>query len=437
MESVQQLQGIFLGNRGESFKCFISTLLKKGSVTTKYIKMLTDIDAMRIYGSAFTSEVVDPHNNYQVLEQVGDLAANKFINNYMYSRFPQLDCTSGVAVVARLRIKYGAKNSFAEIARKLGFWEFISATNDLRQRKMKPLLEDVLEAFIGATERIIDNRKRIGVGYAIVYDILASIFDEMEISLKYEDLYDGKTRIKELFDMHEGVLGPLVYKDQKRDLVQQSTVFRVKGGKYEEKTESNGNITVNKNKIIGGQYIKIGEGTASLKADAQQNAALDALSTLEKQGWSKPVPLIYQIFNKGKDVKADVYDCDAVQKRWGSDINILQYTKEKTKYQIKYQSTPLLFYCMLRSNTGVESCMNMGANPNIADTEGMFAVDLLLIGKVDEKLLEDILKVMTKKTIPSGAEPILKVHKSVFNMYFPQYVGDYFKTMVDKFVLVE
>ena len=62
-----------------------------------------------------------------------------------------------------------------------------------------------------------------------------------------------------------------------------------------------------------------------------------------------------------------------------------------------------------------------GANPNIADTEGMFAVDLLLIGKVDEKLLEDI----------------LKVHKSVFNMYFPQYVGDYFKTMVDKFVLVE
>ena len=44
---------------------------------------------------------------------------------------------------------------------------------------------------------------------------------------------------------------------------------------------------------------------------------------------------------------------------------------------------------------------------------------------------------MTKKTIPSGAEPILKVHKSVFNMYFPQYVGDYFKTMVDKFVVVE
>jgi hypothetical protein len=92
---------------------------------------------------------------------------------------------------------------------------------------------------------------------------------------------------------------------------------------------------------------------------------------------------------------------------------------------------------MLRSNSGIECCMKMGADPNIPDTEGMFAADLLLIGKVDEKLLEDILKVMTKKTIPSGVPTILKVHKSVFNMYFPQYVGDYFKTVVDKFVLEE
>ena len=430
MDSVQQLQGIYLGNRKELFKCFISSLLKKGNVTTKYIKMLTEDDAMRVYGCAFTSEVVDPDNNYQVLEQVGDLAANKFINNYMYSRFPQLDCTAGVAVVARLRIKYGAKNSFSEIARKLGFWEFISATNDLRQRKMKPLLEDVLEAFIGATERILDNRKRVGVGYAIVYDILASIFDEMEISLKYEDLYDGKTRIKELFDTHEGVLGPLVYKDQKCDLLQKSIIYRVKGGKYEEKTEINGNITFNKNKIIGGQYIKIGEGTASLKADAQQNAAVDALYTLEKQGWSKPIPLIYQIFNKGKDVKTDVYDCNYIQKRWGTDVNILQSTKEKTKYQIKYQSTPLVSYCMLRSNSGIECCMKMGADPNIPDTEGMFASDLLLIGKVDEKMLEESLKVLSQKTL-------LKVHRSVFDMYFHQYLGDYFKTVVDQFVLID
>ena len=140
--------------------------------------------------------------------------------------------------------------------------------------------------------------------------------------------------------------------------------------------------------------------------------------------------MIYQIFNKGKDVKAEVYDCDAIQKRWGTDVNVLQSTKEKTKYQIKYQSTPLVYYCMLRSNSGIESCMKMGADPNIPDTEGMFASDLLLIGKVDEKMLEDALKVLSQKTL-------LKVHRLVFDMYFRQYVADYFKTVEDKFVLVE
>ena len=140
--------------------------------------------------------------------------------------------------------------------------------------------------------------------------------------------------------------------------------------------------------------------------------------------------MIYQIFNKGKDVKADVYDCNYIQKRWGTDLNILQSTKEKTKYQIKYQSTPLVSYCMLRSNSGIKSCMKMGADPNIPDTEGMYASDLLLIGKVDDKMLEDALKVLSQKTI-------LKVHRSVFDMYYHQYVGDYFKTVEAKFLLVD
>ena len=194
--SHDEQKGIHFGSRGSDFKALISSLLRKGGLKSKYIKMLTDPEAMKIYGCAFTSELVDSDNNYQVLEQVGDLSGNKFIVNYMYERFPQLDCAEGVKVVARLLINYGAKESFCEIARKLGFLEFISATNDLRQRKMKPLLEDVFEAFLGATERILDRRKRVGVGYAIVHDILTSIFNEMHISLRYEDLYDAKTRLK-------------------------------------------------------------------------------------------------------------------------------------------------------------------------------------------------------------------------------------------------
>lgn len=429
--SHDEQKGIYLGSRGSDFKALISSLLRKGGLKSKYIEMLTDPEAMKIYGCAFTSELVDPVNNYQVLEQVGDLSGNKFIVNYMYERFPQLDCAEGVKVVARLRINYGAKESFCEIARKLGFWEFISATNDLRQRKMKPLLEDVFEAFLGATERILDSRKRVGVGYAIVHDILASIFNEMDISLRYEDLYDAKTRLKELFDLHESSLGPLVYKEQKQDMITFVTAFRVHGGKYAEKTDKFGNITVDKKRIVGGKYIKIGEGSAALKADGEQNAAAAALDLLKKQGWSKPVPSVYTRFNNASDEKEASLDTQTIKKLWGSDVNALQTTREKSKYQSKYQSTPLALYCRTRKIDGVKACLDLGADHNVPDSEGMFPTDLLFIGKTDESVVKKILKCMFEKT------DTLKMHQQVFTVYFTGYVDDYFGKIVEKLVLID
>ena len=411
MSIYEEQKGIYLGSRGDDFKELINGVLKKGNLRKKYRKMLTDESSMEVYASAFTSELVDPDNNYQVLEQIGDLTGNKFIVNYMYERFPQLDYAEGVKVVARLRINYGAKQSFSEIASKLGFWPFISATNDLRQRKMKPLLEDVFEAFLGATERILDRKKRVGVGYAIVYDILATIFDEMDISLRYEDLYDAKTRLKELFDLHEDRLGPLVYKEQKRDMITISSVFRVEGGKY----------------------IKIGEGSAALKADAQQHAAAVALETLNKQGWVKPVPPIYRRFNND-DKKTDFdSEFESLIKDFSSqtvDINSLQSTREKTKYQSKYQSTSLAVYCRKRSVPCVKALMELGADPNIPDSDGMYPTDLLFIGKVDEKIVSTIVKLLS--TTPKGVQKLL-VSRQVKNMYISSYVSE----IIDKVIEVE
>ena len=418
-------EGIYFGSRGKDFQELIAGILKKSKVCSKYVKILTGPESMKVYASAFTSELVDPDNNYQVLEQVGDLTGNKFIVNYMYERFPQLDCVEGVKVVARLRINYGAKQSFSDIARKLGFWDFISATNDLRQRRMKPLLEDVFEAFLGATERIIDRKKRVGVGYAIVYDILASIFDEMEISLRYEDLYDSKTRLKELFDMYESSLGPLVYNEKRQELLTVSTVYRVSGGHYEVRP----NGSLNKKRIIGGSYVKIGEGVAALTSAAQQKAAAVALETLNNEGWAKPVPRVYKLFDTGEDKKKEIVTVKSVKEKWGSDMDILQDTKEKTKYQSKYQSTPLAMYCQQRNIMGVKACITLKSNPNIADTEGMYATDLLFIGEVDEGIVEEILKTL----VLTGQ---VKISDAVFKMYYTQYVGEYFGTVVGNFLIV-
>ena len=110
-------------------------------------------------------------------------------------------------------------------------------------------------------------------------------------------------------------------------------------------------------------------------------------------------------------------------------MNALQLTKDKNKYQSKYQSTPLALYCRNRNTSGVTVCLELGANPNIPDSEGMYPIDLLLIGKTDENKVGAILKNIIKKGD-------LKISRQVFDTYFRCYIGEYFGTIVDKLIIL-
>ena len=264
---------IYLGPRDSSFKELIKKTLEKGNLDPKYIDTLLSEENMHSYAKVFTSKEVNPQNNYETFEQMGDGAAANFLSSYFYKRFPQLDCAIGVKVVARLKINYGAKESFYPIAEKLGFWQYISASTEERLRKKKSLLEDVLEAFLGATQWILDNETRVGVGYAIAYDILKSIFDEIKISLKYDDLYDNKTKLKEIFDANKN-LGALSYKSSRENQITTTKAYR----------KSNS------------QEIFLGEGRSALQKDAEQKAAGKAIIALERQGYKKKIPPEYDYF---------------------------------------------------------------------------------------------------------------------------------------------
>ena len=270
---------IYYGNRDDNFKSTIFSVFTKGNLKEQYTQWLMSNESLKIFNDVFTSNTANVLENYEVYEQLGDITVNKFIVWYMYKRFPQLNCTQGVKIVARLRINYCSKKSFAMIADSLGFWNYITASEDERNHNKKPLLEDTLEAFFGAIEYIIDKHTLIGVGYAVVFDILDTIFNNLHISLKYEDLYDAKTRLKELFDYLGDKLGSIKYEDDRNadEKITLSCVYQ---------------ITPHNNRI------KIGEGTASLKADAQQRAAQKAISFLKQQGYFKPVPEEYALFNK-------------------------------------------------------------------------------------------------------------------------------------------
>jgi dsRNA-specific ribonuclease len=290
---------IYSGPRNASFKNMITNILKQSKLKQKYISELTDEKSLQIYDQAFTAASANPIKNYEIYEQIGDLTVNKFIVWYAYKRFPQLECPLGVKVVARLRINYGSRQSFSEIAEKLNFWPFISADEEERNKKKKDLLEDALEAFIGCTEQILDKKYRPGVGYGIVYDILSSIFNKIPMSLAYNDLYDAKTRLKELFDLHKDNLGTWTYIDTREELLAESKIYQVPPGSSNQPLKQQTGPT--KQDFIlkpQPQWILLGSGKAAKKADAQQRAAEEGLKTLNSKGWIKEIPQEYHLFTQ-------------------------------------------------------------------------------------------------------------------------------------------
>jgi dsRNA-specific ribonuclease len=301
---------IYNGIRGQAFKSMISNILSRGRIKPKYIDVLTSVESLKQYDQAFTSSYLDKKNNYERFEQIGDVTANKFLIWYIYRRFPQLDCTEGVKVAARIKINYGSRAMFAPVADKLGLWPYISALTEGTERNVyyrntnkKDLLEDVFESFIGCTEYLLDKNFRIGVGYAIVYDILKSIYDEIDISLRYEDLYDAKTRIKETFDMYKD-LGSWQFievreKEENKEFgITKSYVYQVPLGN--PNTRPIRVKTGNKPDEVVYQpqpgWVLLGTGTASRKNDAQQHAASQALINLKRKGWYKSPPSEYEYF---------------------------------------------------------------------------------------------------------------------------------------------
>lgn len=283
---MEDIEEIYYGSRGDDFKALINKLLIKGKLKKKYIDLLTNEKNIQIYDDLFTSDKVRKGiHNYQFYETIGDAVAGNFLVDYSFDRFPFLQNEEGVQVVARIVIAYGAKKTFAPIAEKLGFWPFISSSQEDRNRNKVDLLEDVFEAFIGGTSFILNEQFRRGVGFGICYDILESIFNELPMSLRYEDLFDPKTRLKEIFDANKE-LGQLTYKEKVEN--------NDKG--YRITTSTAYQIPPKSN-----QLVAIGTGTAATKDNAQPRAAEQGIKYLNSRGFVKPLsPLFVEISTMDK-----------------------------------------------------------------------------------------------------------------------------------------
>lgn len=192
---------ITYGDRETKFRNFISSLLIKCCLPLELIKdILEDSELFEKYCSVFTHKSADKESNYEFYELLGDQTMNKLILWYLKDRFPYLSNSNGVKVLSRLKINLVSKQSYSLWAKSLGFMEFISCDKEIVRKHESSLLEDCLEAFCGLTEEIIDHKIRGYSGVYFIAKLLEDLLDNQRISLKYSELYDSITRLKETFD---------------------------------------------------------------------------------------------------------------------------------------------------------------------------------------------------------------------------------------------
>lgn len=255
---------MYKADRKSKFLKKIVEVLRNCFIEEYYIKIIISKKYRETLISAFTSPSFDEEKNYEFFEQLGDVTVNKCIVQFFHTNYEQLNNKKGTAIVARLRINYGSKNYLYKFAEKLGFWDFISSSQTLRDSSKKKLLEDVFESFIGVCEYIISQEKIFYEGFRVAYQIIHFILKSENIDLDKittEDLFDSKTIIKEMFQQNK-YLGKLVYTT--------------------EKDEETNMFTTSVFREIYDKKSFLSKGTAYKKIDSEKNAAKIAIEEMKK-----------------------------------------------------------------------------------------------------------------------------------------------------------
>ena len=190
----------------ESFRDFIKRMLQIAKINEDYREKFTDEEAMQLFLRVVTHPTIDPKNNYELLEFIGDGIIKGINSQYIARRFPSLAAgEEGTAegALSKVRRMLEQRKTLADVALKLGFWEYVRADEETLAKNRNKTLEDVFEAFIGALVELLDARIKRGIGYNYAYNFVEVCLNEIEIDLSKEALDDPVTLVNELYKARE------------------------------------------------------------------------------------------------------------------------------------------------------------------------------------------------------------------------------------------
>lgn len=237
----------------------IYEILARIGIIEIHVNLLLDMEAMTNYWSrVFTHKSIDanPKKNYETPEFFGDLGMKYTFSLIIYEKFgDDINQANGTLLMN----KYMSREFQAMIADKLGLVEYVRFDPE-SPNVIESVKEDVLEAFFGCLDLLVNTRIGRGMGCVYCYNLMEYIFRDITIVL--EDVQkDPVTLIKELFEKYNW--GYPNY------TILNSDDPRLGSVKVEIRNPQTGTL--------------LGTGYGN-KPKAEANAALNALKKLEQEG---------------------------------------------------------------------------------------------------------------------------------------------------------
>ena len=264
MQIAQNLsQPAWVNNPGILQKKIYEILARIGVIET-HVNLLLDMEALTNYWArVFTHKSVDadPRKNYETPEFFGDKAMNYTFSLIIRALFGDaINQANGTLLMN----KYMSREFQAEVAEKLGLVEYVRFDPE-SPNVIESVKEDVLEAFFGCLDMLVNDRIGMGMGAVYCFNLMKHIFNDVKIVL--DDIQkDPVTLLKELFEKFGWGL-PQYNMANSDDPKQGAMKVEVRNGRT-------------------GTSLGIGYGN---KARAEATAARNALKKLSDEGFTVEV----------------------------------------------------------------------------------------------------------------------------------------------------
>lgn len=179
------------------FRNFISNVLKSTDVNSSHISEITTSKNMSLLKTSVTHSSIEPEDNYELLEYLGDGFVNLSIAFYLRNTYPEITDEGWLTKLEQL-VK--SEKYLPIMTDKLGLTPHIRwKTNVVPKNEVYKIKEDAFESFNGALYTILKEQYSRNVASKVVYSIISQILSSMNIPVE-EKQVDPITRLKEIYD---------------------------------------------------------------------------------------------------------------------------------------------------------------------------------------------------------------------------------------------